>query len=100
VPATLESHGEIEVICDTSNLEPNRIAKLVFRAYVGSTPPYQISVTSPSGAQIVKRVIRVLPTGQPQSPSPITFTVQTGDYVIEIRELEGDAEGRATLSIR
>jgi hypothetical protein len=48
----------------------------------------------------VKRVIRVLPTGQPQSPSPITFTVQTGDYVIEIRELEGDAEGRATLSIR
>jgi hypothetical protein len=100
VPATLETHGDIEVRCDnTDTLAPNRMAKLVFRAYDDTSPPFQIIVKSPSGKIILKRVLRVLPTGAPQSPPPIAFSVIAGDYVISISELKGTAEGHATLSI-
>ena len=99
MPATLETHGDIEVKCDTDHLAPNRMAKLVFRAYDDTTPPFQIIVRSPSGKVILKRVIRVLPTGDPQSPPPVAFSVVEGDYVISITELKGTAEGHATLSV-
>lgn len=99
MPATLESSGEIEIICDTSNLGPSKTAKLVFRTFEDISPPFQIVILSPSGSVILKRVIRALPTGQPQSPLPISFAVQKGDYQIEISELSGGAVGRAVLHV-
>jgi len=100
VPATIESHGEIEIICETlAELAPNKTARLVFRAWEDATPPFQIKIRSPSGAMILERVIRELPTGDPQSPPPITFSVQEGDYEIEIGQLTGPAEGHAVITV-
>ena len=99
MPATLETHGDIEVRCDTGSLAPNRMAKLVFRAYDDASPPFQILIVAPSGNIILKRVIRVLPTGEPQSPPPVSFSVVAGDYQITVSELKGSAEGHATLSV-
>lgn len=95
----LETHGDIEIICITDDLAPNKMAQLVFRAFGDAMPPFEIMVKSPSGNIIVKRVIRELPTGEPQSPPPIAFTVQTGDYEISVNQLRGSAEGQATLTI-
>jgi hypothetical protein len=75
------------------------MARLVFRTLDEAEPPFQIIVRSPTGNVIVKRVIRVLPTGQPQSPPPVTFSVQKGEYQIAISQLNGKAEGHATLNV-
>ncbi|RLB66012.1 MAG: hypothetical protein DRI90_00505 [Deltaproteobacteria bacterium] len=99
VPATLETQGEIEVICETTNLAPNRNAKLVFRTWGDAQPPYQIRVRAPSGKVIVERVIRQLPTVDPQSAPPVSFSVQKGEYEISVTQLRGGAEGLATLTI-
>ena len=49
---------------------------------------------------IVERVLRELPTGQPQSAPPITFTVSSaGDYKIEIKQLYGKQKGDAVLRV-
>lgn len=100
MPASLETTGDIEVICDTEDLAPNKMARLVFRAHDDAQPPFQIEIRSPSGNTILKRVVRVLPTGHPQSAPPIAFSVVKGDYDIVITALRGSAEGRATLHIR
>lgn len=99
MPAVIECSGEIEIICDTSRLQPGRQAKLVFRVWEDVTPPYQIKIWSPSGSLIVDRVIRNLPTGEPQSPSPVAFSVNVGAYVITMKQLRGTAEGNATLTV-
>lgn len=98
--ATLETSGDIEVICDTEDVAPNQIARLVFRTHDDTAPPYQIEIRSPSGNVILKRVMRVLPTGHPQSAPPVQFSVVKGEYEIVISQLKGGAEGRATLSVR
>ena len=100
VPATIESSGEIEIVCqDIGNLGPNKMARLVFRTWEDASPPYQIKVRSPTGKLILERVVRVLPTGEPQSPAPVAFSVVRGDYEIEIQELRGKAEGHAKLTV-
>jgi hypothetical protein len=101
VPASIEVTGEIEIVCEApANLGPNKMAKLVFRVYEDTVPPFQIRVRAPSGNLIVERVIRQLPTGEPQSPPPVSFSVQKGDYDIHIQELRGTKEGHATLTVR
>ena len=97
--ATIDSHGEIEIICETDDLRANRMAKLTFRAHLDAVPPYQIRVKSPTGHTILERDVRELPPGSPQSPPPISFTVQKGAYEISISQLKGGAEGHATLSV-
>mgnify|MGYP001620112165 CR=1 FL=1 len=99
MPATIENYGTIEIICENRDVSPNRAARLIFRAYDEATPPFRIRVKSPTGNVIVERVIRALPTGGPQSPEPITFTVQKGSYEIQISQLRGSAEGMAILTI-
>ena len=100
MPATIECSGEIEILCEgLAELGPNKMAKVVFRTYEDASPPFQIRVRSPSGNTILERVIRVLPTGEPQSPAPVAFSVQQGDYDVHITELRGRAEGHAILSV-
>ena len=100
MPARLESSGDIEIICLSDDLGPNRTAQLIFRAFGDAIPPFEIQVKSPSGNVILRRVIRELPTGEPQSPPPISFTVQKGEYAISVNQLKGNAEGHATLTVR
>ncbi len=100
MPGKIEIHGDIEIICQSiSELAPNKMARLVFRTYADSMPPWQIRVKSPSGKMILERVLRELPTGEPQSPPPITFTVQKGTYEITVAQLKGSAEGHATMYV-
>ncbi|MEQ9325439.1 MAG: hypothetical protein RIF41_40105 [Polyangiaceae bacterium] len=100
MPGSIDTHGDIEIICQTAaELAPNKIAKIVFRAWEDATPPFEIKVWSPSGNVIVERVIRELPTGQPQSPPPISFSVQRGNYEIVVHQIKGSAEGKATLTV-
>lgn len=98
--ATIETHGDIEIICSSlSELAPNKMARLIFRTYADASPPWQIRVRSPSGQTILERVMRELPTGEPQSPPAITFSVQKGVYEIIVAQLKGSAEGRATIKV-
>ena len=63
-------------------------------------PPYNLRVKSPSGKTIVERVLRELPTGQPQSAPPVSFTVSTpGEYTVEIKQLYGKQKGDAILRV-
>jgi hypothetical protein len=95
--ARIHSQGEIESICLSTD---GGIAKLAFKAYDDASPPFMVKVRDPQGKMVVDRVIRELPTGKPQSPAPLTFSVAiTGDYRIQIRELYGKAEGEATLTV-
>lgn len=101
MPGTIEIHGDIEIICQSlSELAPNKIARLVFRTYADAMPPWQIRVKSPSGKLILERVVRELPTGEPQSPPPVTFTVQQGTYEITVAGLKGQAEGHAVIHVK
>jgi len=98
--ATIETHGEIEIICQTlAELSANKVAKLVFRSWEGADPPYQIKVYSPSGNLILERVVRELPTGEPQSPPPISFLVQAGKYSITIQQITGSVGGQASIDV-
>jgi hypothetical protein len=100
VAATLKSTGDIESIVDTDDLTAGKTARLVFRTWDDASPPFTIKVRDPGGRTVLDRVIRELPTGQPQSSPPITFSVATvGEYQIEIRELYGKKEGTATLVV-
>jgi len=100
VAATLESKGDIESICKTGALTAGSSAELVFRSWDDVTPPFTLKVKDPSGKTVVDRVLRELPTGQPQSAPPISFTVSVaGTYKIHIKELYGGASGEATLNV-
>ncbi|MBI4706082.1 MAG: hypothetical protein HY744_33730 [Deltaproteobacteria bacterium] len=98
--ASLETHGDIEVVCDTTALAPGKMARLVFRPVVEVEPPFQVKILAPSGRAILDRVIRALPTGEPQSPPPIAFAVNEGEYKIAIAQLHGSARGEASLRVR
>ncbi len=100
MPTTIESIGDIESICQTDDLAAGKTARIVFRAWDDVTPPFTVKVRGPSGKLVLERVIRDLPTGKPQSPPPVMFSVaSSGEYRIEIKELYGKAEGQATLSV-
>ena len=95
----MDATGEIEIVCNTHDLEPGKMAKLVFRVFDDATPPYKIRVRAPSGVTILDRVLRDLPTGGPQSPPPVMFAVREGEYAIQISDFRGNREGEATLVI-
>lgn len=109
----IDSHGEIETYrhsADTpassrrsnpsSGVRPGEPVALVFRTRDEPSPPFAILVRSPTGSTIVDRVIRELPTGEPQSGAPVEFIPSVaGTYSIEIRELKGNQRGQATLKV-
>ncbi len=99
--ATIESTGDIESICESvDGLGNGDTARLVFRTWDDASPPFTVKVRGPDGKLVLDRVIRELPTGQPQSAPPVTFAVRaTGNYKISIKELYGKKEGLATLTI-
>ncbi|HHH30825.1 MAG TPA: hypothetical protein ENK57_21115 [Polyangiaceae bacterium] len=98
--ARIESSGDIEIICQTDDLSAGKTARLVFRAWDDTKPPFTVKVVDPTGKSILERVLRELPTGKPQSAPPVTFSVSVvGQYAISIRELYGKLEGEATLTV-
>ena len=73
---------------------------MVFRTWDDVSPPFTVKVKGPGGKTVFDRVIRELPTGEPQSAPPIAFTVKlAGTYRIRIKELYGTIDGEATLSV-
>jgi len=100
VPATIESTGDIESICQDDALAPGTTAQIVFKAWEDAPPPFTVKVRDPGGKLVLDRVIRELPTGKPQSPPPVQFPVdQSGAYRIRIKQLYGKVEGQATLTV-
>lgn len=100
MPRTIESVGDIETICKAEPARAGEEIKLVFRIADDADPPFNLKVKSPSGKVIVERVIRDLPTGQPQSAPPVTFTASAaGEYRVEIKQLYGKQKGDAILRI-
>ena len=100
MPRTVENSGDIECFCKPDPVKAGDGVNLVFRADDECVPPFNIRVKSPTGQTILERVLRELPTGQPQSAPPIQFTASaTGDYKIEIKQLYGKARGDAVLHV-
>jgi len=100
VARTIESTGDIETVCMTSPLQVGEVVTLVFRAYDEATPPFNLRIKSPSGKTIVERVLRELPTDQPQSAPPVSFTVSAaGEYKLEIKQLYGKQKGEALIRV-
>ncbi len=98
--ARLESSGDIEFMCENiDSLMPNDRARIVFRVWDDCSPPYRLQIKSPSGHMIVDRVVRSLPTGEPQSPEPIRFSVQAGTYELTIAQLKGRGRGEAIIVV-
>ncbi|MBW2525130.1 MAG: hypothetical protein JRI23_13185 [Deltaproteobacteria bacterium] len=97
--ATIESLGAIDIKCETDGLAATKMARLTFHAWADAKPPYKLKIFSPTGNLIVDRVIRDLPTGEPQAPDPVAFSVVSGEYKITIKALDGKAEGQATLRV-
>ena len=98
--ANIQSIGDIESIIQGDDLGPGKTARLVFRTWDDASPPFTVKVRDPTGKTILERVIRELPTGQPQSAPPVTFSLTVaGLYNISIRELYGKMEGEATLTV-
>lgn len=99
--ARIEYSGGIESICqDSGALAPGMTAKLIFRLWDDVTPPVTIKIKGPDGKIVLDRVIRELPTGSPQSGSPVTFLVATaGVYLVDVKELYGQVEGSAKLTV-
>lgn len=104
MPSRIDSHGEIDTFFYGDQRQMavgvgDRF-QLVFRAIDSPTPPIGIVIQSPNGQKIVDRVLRELPTGQPQSAPPVEFIPsQKGNYQIEVKELRGKQRGTATLSV-
>ena len=97
---TIESVGDIETICKTEPAKAGEEIRLVFRTADDPDPPFNLKVKSPSGKVILERVIRDLPTGQPQSAPPVSFTASSpGEYRVEIKQLYGKQKGDALLRI-
>ncbi len=97
---TIDSVGDIETICKTEPAKAGEEIKLVFRAEEDAEPPFTLKIKSPAGKIIVERVIRDLPTGLPQSASPVVFTPSApGEYRIEIKQIQGKLKGEAVLRV-
>jgi hypothetical protein len=109
----VDSTGPIEAFCQRTDAPASRRAtlsyepigvgdrvSLSFGALDDTNPPYALKIRSPSGAMLLDRIIRELPTGLPQSEPPVEFIVSVrGDYAIEIRETRGNNWGRAVLHV-
>jgi hypothetical protein len=102
--ARIDSHGEIETMIHGEGASRAGVGDrihLVFRAIDDPDAPIAVVIQSPTGAKIVDRVLRELPTGRPQSAPPVEFVPShRGEYNIEVREIRGKLQrGRAVLSI-
>jgi len=102
--ARIDSHGEIETMIHGEGGARAGIGDrilLVFRAIDDPDSPISVLIQSPTGAKIVDRVLRELPTGLPQSAPPVEFIPShRGEYSIEVREIRGKQQrGRAVLSV-
>ena len=100
----IDSAGDIDIIVQRdARLGPLGVGDhvaLVFRA-IDAGPPFEVIVTGPSGSTILKRVIRELPTGEPQGAPPVDFVVSShGQYSVEIIETKGAQRGRGTFQVR
>ena len=101
--AFIDSAGDIDIIVQRdARLGPLSVGdhvSLVFRA-IDPEPPFNVIITGPSGSTILKRVIRELPTGEPQGAAPVDFVVSTpGQYRVEIEETKGVQRGHGTVSV-
>jgi hypothetical protein len=100
----IDSSGEIETILhDTipqGAIEVGDKVLLIFRSRDEPDYPINVQIHSPSGAKILERVLRELPTGMPQSAPPIDFVpMAKGTYTITVREVRGTQRGHATLQV-
>jgi len=97
----VENSGDIETYSEADPVQAGDTVRLIFRADDEAVPPFTIRIRSPSGKIILERVLRDLPTGQPQSSPPVQFTASAaGDYKIEIWQLYGKQRGDAVLHVR
>jgi hypothetical protein len=111
---SIDSTGPIETFCQRADEAPvSRRSSLMFDpicvgdrvllcfgAYDSGGAPYSLKIRGPSGAVVLDRIIRELPTGMPQSEPPVELVVSSrGDYAIEIREVRGTNWGKATLHV-
>ena len=98
----IDSHCEIETLVHGDGIKiaiGDRVA-LVFRPIDDPVPPIQVVIQSPNGQKIVEKVLRELPTGQPQSSPPVEFVPSAdGVYRIEVKELRGKQRGTASLRV-
>lgn len=100
MPRTVENSGDIETFCQQDPVRAGDTVSLVFRADDEANPPFTIRIKSPTGKVILERVLRELPTGQPQSAPAIQFTASAaGDYKIEIWQLYGKMRGDSVLHV-
>ena len=102
--AFIDSAGDIDIIVQRdARLGPLTVGdhvSLVFRA-IDASPPFDVTVTGPSGAQILRRVIRELPTGEAQGAAPVDFVVSAGGrYQVVVGETKGSQKGRGTLTVK
>ena len=108
----IDNSGSILAFCQTADAPVSRRSLFFDEIHAGdrvlmcfgadddATPPFALKIRSPSGALILDRMIRALPTGLPQSEPAVEFVVSTrGDYVIEIRDARGKNSGRAVLHV-
>ena len=101
----IDSSGEIETQLHDSigphgKIDVGDRVLLVFSARDEPDYPVAVVIQSPSGQKILDRVLRELPTGGPQSATPIEFVpAARGSYSIEIREVRGTQRGTAVLKV-
>lgn len=112
MPGPIDCSGPIEAFCLQVDAPSSRRSVHSFDAISagdrvalcfvadGSSPPYSLRVRSPAGALVIDRLLRELPTGQPQSEPPIEMVVSTpGVYQIELKEVRGTQYCKATLHV-
>ena len=112
MPRSFDSQGPIEAFCQRADAPSSRRSMLmideiavgdrvqIFFAGDDTKPPYALKISAPTGATIVDRIVRDLPTGRPQSEPPVEFVISTkGDYSIHIKEVTGKSWGQATLHV-
>ncbi len=109
----VDTSGPIETFCHKADAPSSRRSTLSFddvtigdrvalHFFAGGdgTPPFSLKIRAPTGAMVVDRILRDLPTGLPQSEPPIELVVSLrGNYAIEIREVRGNLWGKATLRV-
>ncbi|AKT37063.1 hypothetical protein [Chondromyces crocatus] len=101
MPVTVDNSGDIETFCQNSPVSVGDPIRLVFRAYEEATAPFNVRIRSPGGKVIFERVLRELPTGQPQSAPAVEFSASAaGEYRLEIKQLYGKQRGEAVLHVR
>ena len=98
---TIDVTGDIETVCKAHPVKAGDTVSLHFIADDEATPPFTIRIKSPTGAVVLERVLRELPTSKPQSAPPVQFpTSVPGDYKIEVWQLYGTQRGDATLHVK